>query len=173
MAHIPRGPQLPEHAGDHVLRHCRRPDGPHHERRHHHVAAEVGGEVGKAGHELLAGAEQLHPAHLPLQPPGVGAAGAVAVRAREKFQKGGSKDLLSGERRQRRGVGGDSDSQLDGGAGPGLERDDSTLEPALHPARIDAQLQHQPITPVEGWALYPHSRGRSGGLGDGRQPAAS
>jgi hypothetical protein len=36
-----------------VLRHAGSPDRPHHERGHHHVAAEVGGEVRQAGHELF------------------------------------------------------------------------------------------------------------------------
>ena len=57
VTHVTRGAKLPQRAADDELGHGIRPHRLHHERRHHHVAAEIRRVIRQAGHQLLSGAE--------------------------------------------------------------------------------------------------------------------
>ena len=146
-----RASELPQHAGEHVLRHGRHPDRLHHERGHQHVAAEIGREVGQARHQLLAGAEQLHPADLALEPPGPNPPGAVGGPARlgQKGEELAVEDLGSAERRERRGVGGQPDRQVHQIARARTDRDGPGPGPQDRIARGGPELERQAVAAVE------------------------
>jgi hypothetical protein len=123
VAHVAVGAKLAQHASEDMLRHRRGPDRPHHERGHHSVPAEVGGEVGQPRHQLFPAAQQLHAEHLPLEAPGAQGAGRVAG-ARQPMEELRVEDLLPRERRERRRV----------GEHPGAE---------AHPAAASARDRHR------------------------------
>ena len=115
MADVASRSELSQDAGDDVLRHRLRPDRPHHERRHQHVAPEVGREVGQAGHQLLAGAQQLDAPYVALE--------AAVSRRGEEPKEVPVEDLLSRERSECGRVGHDPDPEADGGVGARPDHD--------------------------------------------------
>src|SRR5688500_18224405 len=113
VTHVSVRTELPQHTGDDVLEHGVRPDGLHHQRGHHHVAAEIRRVVRKPRHQLLSGAERFDHARLALETPVAGDdilrgpaysvagdATSIGTRLGEKGQKLGVEYLRSRKGRE-------------------------------------------------------------------------
>ena len=162
VAHVSIGPELAQRARDHVLRHLGRPDRLHQERRHQHVAAEVGGEVGESRHELLAVGQELHAPHFPLEPLEALRVCRVGPHARREAPEVVVEDLVARERRQRGGVRRDADGHPDRTPGRALDADGGIpcTECGNGLPRVALQRQREMTLAVEARLLDPHHPGR-------------
>ena len=155
MAHFAGGRQLTKGTSNDVLEHARRPDRLHHERGHEHVAAEVRREVREPCHELLARAHQLESAHLTLEPAIAKRSGGISGGALrlQKLPEVGVEQLLTPDRRERTGAGGDADREVD--RRTASRANDDAARPHLNVCRqsADAKLERQVRPSVEGGLL--------------------
>ena len=171
VAHVPVGGQLPQRAGDHVLGGTRGPDRLHQQRRHEHVAAEIGREVGQPRHELLPVAEELDAAQLPLEPPVAQRVSRVRSDGVDEPPKVVAEELVPRERRQGRRIGRHAYRHANGPprAGPDGERASGRRQRRGRLAGIALQREPQVVGPTEARLLDGHDpRGVALAHGDPR-----
>ena len=127
--------ELGERGAHDELGHRVRPHRLHEQRRHQHVAPKIGRVGRQARHQLLARAEQLEARDLALEPRRFGGIGEAPEL--------GTKNLLAPERRERRAVRHDLDTELEGlpRSGARSDRHDAALERDARAARVTADRE--------------------------------
>ncbi|PYO12936.1 MAG: hypothetical protein DMD31_14615 [Gemmatimonadetes bacterium] len=159
VAHVSRGRELAQRAGDDVLRHRRRPHRLHQQGRHQHVAAEVGREVRQSRHELLAVTQQFHAAYFalePAEPLGMSRIGSDdLVEPAELVVE----NVGAGEGRQRRRVRGDAHREAHRAPSRPADRDGASGECGNRLAGIAFQSQPEVAPAVEAHLLDPYGPG--------------